>query len=584
MEEEERSPSGPLRSRSVISLIAAGAITLASGVGCYADLSSPGSDRGNGSLGDGDRSVAGDGDGTVGGDGDGAIGGDGDVGDDVCAPRIARDLVLLGELAYVNSLRDLLGVGVLEGRLAPEAQTKAFSQKGLVANTSLVSTRLDWAEHASAQIDGRVQEVTGCTTLDEACARGYLESFSHRAYRRRVLPEEIDDVMIVFQQGATSSFEDGIKLAVQALLISPSFNHRTEYGVANADGIYELTPHEKASAISFLLTDSLPDEQLLAAADSGTLQSEDIVTSEVERLLDDPSVQDSVEKTLLAAWTLGNLFGKVKEPSIYPEFSSLLASQMYRETELFLKHHLWDPSLGIGSVLSSRTSFINSALAQLYEVPFPGADPSEFVQVELPAHQRAGLLTQASLMTSLSRTDSTSVVARGLFINGPLLCFPRIPSPPEDAIAEIEAQLEHDMTERERAEHRANTMPCSNCHSQFDAFGLLFEHYDAIGRYRTEEDGSPIDSSVDFESKVGFDGVYNNAIEFAEAVAERSELAQCVTRHLLTYATGEDQLKRDDCEIQNATSHLTSTSTMRDIVLASIRAPMFSQRVETETP
>lgn len=582
--QEARFTSVSHRSRSVFALGAASVITLATSVGCYAELSGSSANRASGSQGDGDGSPQGDGDGSAGGDGDGSVGGDGDVEDGVCAPRIFRDLILLGELAYVNSLRDLLGVGVLEGRLAPEAQTKAFSQKGLVANASLVSTRLDWAEHASAQLKGRVSEVTGCSTLDESCARAYLERFSHRAYRRPVEAGEIGDVMVVFQQGATTSFEEGIRLAVQALLVSPSFNHRTEYGQANAEGVYELTPHEKASAISFLLTDSLPDEQLLASADSGALQSEEVVTSEVARLLDDPKVQDSVEKTLLAAWTLGNLFGKVKEPSLYPEFSPLLASQMYRETELFLKHHLWDPNLGIGSVLSSRTSFINSALAQLYGVPFPGTDPAEFVQVELPVNQRAGLLTQASFMTSLSRTDSTSVVARGLFINGPLLCFPRIPSPPESAIAEIEAQLEHDMTERERAEHRADTVPCSNCHSQFDAFGLLFEHYDAIGKYRTNEGGIPIDSRVHFENKTGFDGAFEDAIDFSGAAAEGNEFAQCVTRHLLTYATGEDQLKRDDCEVQNATSELTSSSTLRDIVLASIRAPMFTERVESETP
>jgi hypothetical protein len=188
------------------------------------------------------------------------------------------------------------------------------------------------------------------------------------------------------------------------------------------------------------------------------------------------------------------------------------------------------------------------------------------------------------MMTSLARTDSTSVVARGLFINGPLLCFPRIPSPPESAIAEVEAQLEHDMTEKERAQYRAETIPCSNCHDQFDAFGLLFEHYDAIGKYRTEQGGLPIDASVDFADKDGFEGTYRTAVEFADAVAQRNEFAACVTRHLLTYATGEDQLKRDDCEIQNAASQLTSSSTLRDIVLASIRAPMFTQGVAEETP
>src|SRR5690606_34833182 len=149
---------------------------------------------------------------------------------------------------------------------------------------------------------------------------------------------------------------------------------------------------------------------------------------------------------------LGNLFGKVKDPGLYPEFSAALASQMYRETELFLETHLWGDE-GLSSLLTARTSPMNAALADLVGVPFPGSDPTEFVEVPLPP-ERIGLLTQPSVLATLSRTDSTSVVARGLFVNGPLLCLPKIPSPPEDAIAEIEAQLEHDMTERERAEAR----------------------------------------------------------------------------------------------------------------------------------
>lgn len=565
--EEAKVVSGSPRLRSTFSMITAATLAVVSGVACEGRLFGGG--PGDGSVGDGDDSSTGDGDGDVEG---------------ACAPPIARDLILLGELAFVNSLRDLMGAGVLQGRLAPEAQTKSFSQKGLVANTSLVSTRLDWAEHASAQISGRVFEVTGCATEDEVCARSYLERFARRAYRRPVDPSEMDDVMVVYRQGATTNFEEGIKLALQALLISPSFNHRTEYGVANADGVFELTAHETASAISFMLSDSLPDEQLLASADSGALLDETEKESQVQRMLDDPQVQDSVEKTLLAAWTLGNLFGKVKEPTLYPEFSALLASQMYRETELFLKHHVWDPNLGINSLLSSRTTFVNAPLAELYGVPFPGTDPAEFVQVELPAQQRAGLLTQGSFMTSLARTDSTSVVARGLFINGPLLCFPRISSPPEAIIAEIEEQLAHDLTEKERAQHRAATSPCKNCHDQFDAFGLLFEHYDAMGQYRTQDAGQPIDSSVDFAKKAGFEGAYENAVEFADAISERDEFAQCVTRHLLTYATGEDGLTRDHCAIQKAASTLTPSSTLRDIVLAAIRSPLFSQRVEEPTP
>lgn len=499
-----------------------------------------------------------------------------------CLPRIEQALILLDELAFVSSLRDLLGPAAIEGRLAPDVYTKTFARKGYVANTSVVSTRLEWALHVTRDLPQEAAEVTGCDGTDAACVRAYLEDFAHRAFRRPVLAEELDDLMEVYAQGAESSFGDGVQLAVQAVIVSPSFNHRTEYGSPRDDGFYELTPHELASSLSYLLTDSLPDPELLAAADSGALADPEERVLQVRRLLERSEVRGSVEKTLLAAWTLGNLFGKVKDPGLYPEFSAALASQMYRETELFLETHLWGDE-GLSSLLTARTSPMNAALADLVGVPFPGSDPTEFVEVPLPP-ERIGLLTQPSVLATLSRTDSTSVVARGLFVNGPLLCLPKIPSPPEDAIAEIEAQLEHDMTERERADARATTTPCNNCHNQFDGFGLLFETYDAIGRYRTTEKGVPIDASVDFSSHATFDGQYADVVEFAEDIAERPEFVQCVTRHLLVYGTGEESLGRDACEVQQASDGLTGQSNLADVLEAIARSPALSLRKEDSAP
>lgn len=497
-----------------------------------------------------------------------------------CPPSIPQDLILLSELAFVNSVRALVGDTVLEGRIVPEAETKVFTQKGLVANTSLVSTRLDWAEHASEQLEGRILEVTGCTEGDVACARTYLGAFMRRAYRRTVSDLELDDLMTVFATGAETSFDIGVKLAVEAVILSPSFNHRTEYGTATADGSFRLTPHELASSLSYLLTDSLPDEELATAADAGTLTDPVELVRQLDRLLEDEGVRNSVEKTVLSAWNMGNIFGKDKDPGLYPQFSAALASQMYHETELFLKDHLWDPAKGLNSVLTSRSTFLNESLATIYGVPFTGAAPNEFVPTELPADQRAGILTQASFMTSLSRTDSTSVVARGLFINGPLMCFPKVPSPPEAAIAEIEAQLEEDLTERERAEHRAVTSPCSNCHSQFDAFGLLLESYDALGQFRTSEGGIAVDTAVEVINKGDMDGLYPDVIAFAEEAAQGAEFSQCLTRHMLVYATGEDGIARQHCDVFNATLGLSPQATLRDVLVRVVEADAFSQRIE----
>lgn len=495
-----------------------------------------------------------------------------------CEPRFERDLILLGDLPFVRSIAALFGAEALDGRLAPDIYTKSFSQKGNVANTSLVSGRLDWAVHATASLSGRVEGVTGCAPADDACIESYLTEFMRRAFRRPVGSEEIADLMTVYEEGKVDGFETGVQLALQAVLISPSFNHRTEYGTLTESGAYELTPHEVASTLSFLLTDSLPDEELLAAADSGALADPAERQRHALRLTEDPDTRDAVEKTLLAAWTLGNLFGKVKDPGLYPEFSSGLASQMYRETELFLSHHLWDAERGVSAVLDSRTSFVNEALANVYGVPFPGDDPQEFVRVELPADTRAGLMTQASVMTTLSRTDQTSVVSRGLFVNGPLLCLPKIPSPPEEAIAAVEAQLEADSTELERAEHRAETSPCKNCHAHFDAFGLAFESYDAIGRFRTDIDGAPIDPSVDLSQMTAFDGTFEGAVHLAEHLAERPEFVECIARHLLTYGTGENGISRNDCEVQQMAAQLSPQSTLQEVVSVVAGTPSLSLR------
>lgn len=495
-----------------------------------------------------------------------------------CAPRFKQDLILLGELPFVNSLRDLFGANAIEGRLAPDVTTKPFSQKGLVANTSLVGGRLDWASHVAESIADRVQEFTGCAGGDNACARQFVERFAHRAYRRPVDPAEINDLMTVFDGGAVTSFQFGIQLVVQAILVSPSFNHRTEYGERAADGSYPLTPHEFASTLSFLLTDSLPDDELLNAADSGALDTLEERETQALRMLSVESTKESVESTLLAAWTLGNIFGKVKDPTLYPEYSGALASQMYEETRLYLRKHLW--SGGLTNVLSSQTTFVNQALADLYGIPFPGDNPNAFVEVQLPGNTRAGLLTQASVLTALSRTDETSVVARGLFVNGPLLCMPKIPSPPQSAIAIIEEQLHSDTTERERADFRAITSPCNNCHDQFDAYGLLFETYDAIGQHRTvDERGDTIDPSVDLSKMLAFDETFGNAVEFANALAARPEFVECVTRHMIAYGTGEDGLQRSDCEVKQLTAKLSSTSTLADVVKAVVGSTALSTRI-----
>jgi hypothetical protein len=223
---------------------------------------------------------------------------------------------------------------------------------------------------------------------------------------------------------------------------------------------------------------------------------------------------------------------------------------MYRETELLVNDVLWTRDAPLSELLTTRSSFVNAPLATLYGLAPAGATATDFVSVELPA-ERAGLLTQASVLSMLARTDTTSVVGRGLFTRA-LLCMTKLPGPPEELAGDISALLMADMTERERAEVRADTPTCAGCHAGIDPFGLLLESYDPLGRHRTTLAGAPIETRVDVAGGPPYGGQFDDVIAFATQVAQGPELAACITTRLLSYASQDDALTPNDCRVQEA--------------------------------
>jgi hypothetical protein len=366
---------------------------------------------------------------------------------------------------------------------------------------------------------------------------------------------------------------------VEALISSPSFTYRTELGdgAAEAGADLRLAPHELASLLSFWLTDAPPDAALAGAAASGALLEAAELQRQVERLLGSEEARDGIVHTLLSAWGMSNLFGTVKDPALFPEYGPLLQSNMFEETRLFLNDALWGEGATLEGVVTSRSTFVNQALADLYGVPFPGNDPTSFVAVDLPAEERAGLLTQASLLTTRARTDNTSVVARGLFVRAAFLCLERPPPPPEAVIAQVQALLAADLTERERAEFRAVTTPCNSCHATIDGFGLMLEGYDAIGRHRTELEGEPIDTSVTLDT-LGFPGTFSGAVVFADTLSSSPQFTACVARHLAVYATGDDAIEANDCELSEFLAMLPTEARLEDVITTLAASPLLQMR------
>ncbi|WP_437553363.1 DUF1592 domain-containing protein [Sorangium sp. So ce367] len=505
-------------------------------------------------------------------------------GDAVCNPRLERRVVLLADLQFMNAIRDLLGDEAIEAEQAPDARLKPFAKKGLVVGTSLVHTRLARAAYAAESISGRFEQVTGCAPDgDDACAKTFLTKFAQRAFRRPVDETELDNLWSVYALGKEQSYERGVSLAVEALIASPSFSYRTELGGAADGDVVKLAAHEVASELSFFLTDSLPDAELAAAADSGALNDPEELARQAERLLEKPETRSTLNTTLIAAWGLSNLFGTVKDRGLFPEYTPALQASMFHETELLLEDLLWSREADVSALLTTRETFVNRVLAEVYGVEHTGASPEEFTKVELPADERAGILTQPGLLAALARTDNTSVVARGLFVRGAMLCLGKIPSPPEALSDAIKELLEADMTERERADARAANSTCAACHAQFDAFGLLLENYDPVGRYRDTLDGEPIDARVNLGNIAEVAGSYSSAVEFAEAVAQNDGFAACITRHLLTYGTDDEALQTRDCQVERVIEALPEGQrTLTNVVKAIVASPALTERAREE--
>jgi hypothetical protein len=425
------------------------------------------------------------------------------------------------------------------------------------------------AERATDSLKGKVAAWSGCASTATACVRTKLGAVARRAFKRPLAADELDALMAVYTSTRTAAPEDpdaAVLLALKAVLTSPSTLYRTEFSGKGA-----LSAHERAAAVAALLLDSVPDDALMAAADSGALLSPIELNKQIDRLLALPRVREHITRWMLSNFKVAKVFEAQKDPKAFPEFTPALKSSMYEESRRFVDDVLWSGKRPLSDLVTGRDSFVDAPLAKLYGVAYP-AGSTGFVRVTLPA-ERSGLITQPSLLTVLSRTEKTSVVARGLFVRGNLLCMSSIPAPPASVQAQINEQLAASLSERELAAIRAKTSPCSGCHGGFDRFGLLLESFDAIGRR-----GKAADEPVDLSGLGDFTGSIASPAELARSIGESGEFTRCLAQRTLSYAlsatAGADPCVAD--ELQKALT--AGGASLRTLVSAVVNNPTFFER------
>ena len=367
-----------------------------------------------------------------------------------------------------------------------------------------------------------------------SCARSILSRLGRLAYRRPLETPEIDRLLAFYEQGSRDGgFESGIELALRFLLASPQFIFRleTEPDELAAGAVYPVSDLDLASRLSFFLWSSIPDDELLSVAERGELGAPDELRRQVRRMLADPRASALVENFAGQWLYLRNLANTNPDPPTFPDFDDNLRRALQRETELFFESVMAEDR-SILELLTADYTFLNERLARHYGIP--GIYGDRFRRVAVTDDARRGILGHGSLLTVTSYATRTSPVLRGKWILENLLGSPPPPPPPDVPDLEDAGSAEG-LSIRERLEqHRANPA-CAACHARMDPYGFGLENFDAIGRWRSNSGGEPIDASDVLPDGTAFNG----PSELREAILRRPDsFVETFTRKLLTYAAG----------------------------------------------
>jgi hypothetical protein len=378
------------------------------------------------------------------------------------------------------------------------------------------------------------------TNSDEGlCAREILSGLARRAYRRPIDESDLSTLMSFYRMGRSgASFDAGIQLALERLLISPDFLFRVERDPVDSDPgtVYALMDLEIASRLSYFLWSSGPDEELLGLAERGRLNDPVILEQQVLRMLADTRATALVQNFAGQWLYLRNLRGVVPDPLVFPEFDENLRAAFAKETEMFVESLLREDR-SVLDLLGADYTFVNERLARHYGIP--GIYGSHFRRVSLEnelAERRGGVFGHGSLLTVTSYPNRTSPVLRGKWVLTNILGTP--PPPPPADVPDLPDRGENGQaaTVRDRLARHRESPVCSVCHAPMDPLGLALENYDAVGQWRTIGEGElPIDSSGNLPDGTVFEGPTGLRTLLLE---RRDQFVGTLTEKLLAYALG----------------------------------------------
>jgi hypothetical protein len=417
---------------------------------------------------------------------------------------------------------------------------------------------------------------------ESACADRILTTLLRRAYRRDASADDFRRVRRFYEAGrAERDFDLGIQRALERVLVSPQFLFRIEQEPAGAPpgSVYGVSDLELASRLSFFLWSSIPDDELLDAAASGTLRQPEVLRRQVNRMLADPRSRSLV--TNFAAQWLFLRDVETKDPDLYlfREFDEGVRAAFLRETELFLDSVLRE-NRSVLDLLTADYTFLNEALAKHYGIP--NITGSHFRRVTLPeGSARKGLLGHGSILSITSYSTRTSPVLRGKYVLENLLASPPPPPPPDVPSLNTERAGKPLSMKDAMQVHRASPA-CAGCHAKMDPIGFALENFDALGRWRAAENGLPLDVSSplpDGTTVDGVDGVRQLVLR------DPALFVEAITGKLLMYAVRRNIQHYDQPTIRAiARESARQNYTFTSLILGVVSGVPFQSRMAHGAP
>ena len=506
---------------------------------------------------------------------------------DVVIPQVADEAPLrrLTTEQYNNTLRDLFPDVELRPFQFSEVRITGFYDNNTSINTASSITVENYQQAAFFITSAMDEQHYFPECGDDECLQGFLLSQAELVWRRSVREDEQTELSTVVEEWRADLDRALVmRMGMQYLLQSPQFLYFPEVGKPEEekDGRIPLRDEEIANRLSYLLWNTVPDEELRRLAKEGSLNTREQIAQQAWRMLSNQKSNEGILQ-FFVQWLqleqIGSATIDFEQIWIMDEENQEIVSaflhqqlqpEMRQEIEIFLLYHLFEQEGTLSELLLSEHSFVSSNLAALYNVEIP-EDAESFVwktkksalsssleldelffqssyfPITLPAQERSGLLTRVGLLHKKTKPAHPSPVQRGVFVMEQFLCLAPNP-PPEDVPPLEEVEGEEPLTNRDRYAQHTTNPACYECHKMMDGIGFSFEHYDPVGRYRTTENGHPIDATGEL---MGADvaGPLDNAIHLSEKLGESRTVHDCVTQHWFEYSMGRKEWSESDYEL-----------------------------------